>query len=119
MVKGHDKNVNVLTQSVGCSHCGSVTAVDSYACLKPGLGKIPVSLCSLTSRSMYLKLKTVIAKVATANTVPTMLAQKYAEIKDGDAGMGSAMIDKDLNGDESSIQQPKLTPKHLEKNRFE
>ena len=50
-----------------------------YACLKAGLNRISVSLRNLTGRTVTLKPKTVVAKLAASNVIPLKLAPKPEE----------------------------------------
>ena len=75
-VKGHDKCVNTITENPEKAYSKSVVTVLSYTCLKPGSAKVAISLQNLSSKVVTLMLKTVVAKIAAANVVPSMLAPK-------------------------------------------
>ena len=51
----------------------------SYVCLKPGSSRLSVSLRNLTGRTVTIKPKTVVAKLAVANVVPPKLAPKVGK----------------------------------------
>ena len=54
----------------------TVVAVPSYAYLKPGSSRVNMSLRNLTSKSIVVKVKSIVAQLAAANAVPSMLASK-------------------------------------------
>ena len=78
-VKGHDKRINLVAKpkNDGCNP--SVVAVPSYANLKPGSSNVNMSLRNLTSRSITVKTKSVVAQVAAANVVLPMLVPKIPQ----------------------------------------
>ena len=53
-----------------------MVAVPSYACLKPGSSKINISLRNLISKSIMIKVKSIVAQFAAPNAGPSMLASK-------------------------------------------
>ena len=75
-VKGHDKRFDLVVEpkNNGCNT--SIVAVPSYANLKPGSSKVNMSLRNLTSKSITVKAKSIVAQVATDNVVPPMLTPK-------------------------------------------
>ena len=73
-VKGHDKRVNIIVELKNNQYNPSVVAVPSYACLQAGSSKINMSVRNLTSKSIMVKVKSIVAQLATANAVPTILA---------------------------------------------
>ena len=75
-VKGHDQQINVVTENPDIACNRSVVTVASYTHLKPGSSKLSVGLKNLSSQMVTIKAKTVIAKVAAANVVPQMLAPR-------------------------------------------
>ena len=84
-VKNHRKRVNVITEPPEHSYAHDVVTNPSYVCLKPGSSRVSVSLRNLTGRTVTIKPKTVVAKLAAANVVPPKLApkaEKETEITD-------------------------------------
>ena len=75
-VKNHRKRVNVITEPPEHSYAHNVVTNPSYVCLKPGSSRVSVSLRNLTGRTVTIKPKTVVAKLAAANVVPPKLAPK-------------------------------------------
>ena len=75
-VKGHDKRINLVVESKNNGCNPSVVAVPSYANLKPGSSKVNMSLRNLTSRSITVKAKSIVAQVAAANVNTPMLTPK-------------------------------------------
>ena len=53
-----------------------VVAVPSYCYLRPGSSKINTSLRNLNSRNITVKAKSIVAQLAAANVVPSMLTPK-------------------------------------------
>ena len=78
-VKGHDKRVNIIVEPKSNGYNPSVVAVVSYAYLNPGSSKINMNLRNLASRSLTVKMKSIVAQVAAANVVPSMLASKNCQ----------------------------------------
>ena len=78
MVKGNDKRLNTITESLDCKYSTSVVTVSCYSCLKLGSSKVAESL-NLPSKVITLKPKTEVAKLAADNIVPHMLALKVSE----------------------------------------
>ena len=78
-VKDHDKRVNIIVEPKNNGYDPSVVAVPSYAYLKSGSSKINMSLRNLTSRSIMVKVKSIVAQVAAANVVPSMLTPKIPQ----------------------------------------
>ena len=74
-VKDHDKMVNLIVEPIDNGFSSSVVPIPSYTILKPGSSKVDMNIRNLTSRKIKVKAKSIIAKVATANVVPLMLAQ--------------------------------------------
>ena len=54
----------------------SAVIVSSYANLRPDSSKVNMSLRNLTSRSITVKAKLIVAQVAAVNVVPPMLTPK-------------------------------------------
>ena len=100
-VKGHDMRVNIIVEPKNNGYSPSVVAVPS---LKPGFSKINMSLRNLTSKSIMIKVKSIVAQLAAANAVPSMLAsmnpQESEENKE-DKKTGS--LDKGPKGHQSSV----------------
>ena len=78
-VKNHDKRVNVIVEQKSEGYNPSVVAVASYTYLKPGSSKINMRLRYLTSRSIMVKAKSIVAQLAAANVVPSMLTPKIPQ----------------------------------------
>ena len=78
-VKGHRKRVNVITEPPDKNFIPAIVTNPGYAFLKPGSNRISVSVRNLTDRTVTLKPKTVVAKLAAANVVPPKLAPKSEE----------------------------------------
>ena len=75
-VKGYNKRVNLIVEPKS-NVCNSVgVAVPSYANLRPGSSKVNMSLRNLTSRTLTVKVKLIVAQVTTANVVPPILTPK-------------------------------------------
>ena len=72
-MKGHDKRFNIIVEPKNNGYNPSV-AVPSYAYLKPGSSKVNMCLRNLTSKSIMVKAKSIVAQLAAANAVPSMLA---------------------------------------------
>ena len=75
-VKGLDKRVNIIVEPKNNGYSPLVVAIPSYACFKPGSSKINMSLQNLTSRSIMIKEKSIVAQLAAAHVVPFMLPSK-------------------------------------------
>ena len=75
-VKGHDKRINLIVEPKNNIGNPLVVAVPSYANLRPGSIKVYMSLRNLTSRNIKVKAKSIVAQVAAANVVPSMLTPK-------------------------------------------
>ena len=75
-VKGHDKRVNITVEPKNNGYNFLVVAVPSYTCLKPGSSKTDMSLRNLTSKSIMIRAKSIVAQLVAANAVPSMLASK-------------------------------------------
>ena len=69
-VKRHDKRVNLIVEPKNNRCNPSVVVVPSYTNLRPGSSKVNMSLRNLTSRSITVKAKYIVAQVAAANVVP-------------------------------------------------
>ena len=75
-MKDHDKRVNIIVEPSNNGYNSSVVTVPSYPYLKPGSSKINMSLRNLTSRSITVKAKSIVAQLAVANAVPSILTPK-------------------------------------------
>ena len=75
-VNSHDKRVNIIVEPRNNGYNSSVVVVPSYACLKLGSSKVSMSLRNLTNKSIMIKAKLIVAQLAAANAVPTMLASR-------------------------------------------
>ena len=75
-MEDHDKRVNIIVEPKNNGYNPSLVDVPSYACLKPGSSKINMSLMKLTSKSIMIKAKSIVAQLVAAIAVPTMLASK-------------------------------------------
>ena len=75
-VKSHDKRDNIIVETKNNGYNPLVVAVPSYACLKPGSSKINMSLRNLTSKSLMIKVKLLVAQLPTTSAVPSMLRSK-------------------------------------------
>ena len=107
-VKGHDKRVNIIVEPRNNGYNPSVVAVPSYACLKPGSSKIKMSLRNLTSKSIMTKVKSIVAQLATANAVPSMLASKNPQESEENE-------DKNPGSPDKGQIKAQLTKEQLEK----
>ena len=74
--KNHRKRVNVITEPLEHSYAHDVVTHPNCACLKPGSSRVSVSLRNLTGKTVTIKPKTVVAKLAAANVVLPKLASK-------------------------------------------
>ena len=66
----------MITENPEKAYSNPVVTVLSYACLKPGPANVAISLQNLSSKVATLKAKMIVAKIAAANVVPSMLAPK-------------------------------------------
>ena len=82
-VKGHENRVNTIVEPKNNGYNPLVAALPSYACLKPGSSKINMRLRNLTSKSIKIKMKSIVAQLAASNAVPTMLASKNPQESEG------------------------------------
>ena len=110
-VKVNDKRVNIIVEPKNNGYKPLMVAVPSYACLKPGSSKINMSLRNLTSKSIMIKVKSIVFQLAAANVVPCMLASKnpHESEENEDKRTGSP----DVNSKEQI--KAKLTKEQLEK----
>ena len=92
-VKGHDKRVNIIVEPKNNMYNPSVVAVPSYACLKPGSSKVNMSLRNITRKGITVKVKSIVAQLAGANAVPTMLASKNPHKSEGNRDERSGFPD--------------------------
>ena len=74
-VKGYNKKINLIVEPMKNRPNTSTVAVPSYTILKPGSIKVNMNIRNLTSRKITVKAKSIVARVAAANIVPSMLAQ--------------------------------------------
>ena len=82
-LKDQDKRVNIIVEPKNEGYNPSVVAVPSYAYLKPGSSKVNMRLRNLTSMNIMVKVKSIVAKLAAANAVPSILATKnHQELKE-------------------------------------
>ena len=56
-----------------------MVAVPSYTILKPGSSKVDMNIRNPTSRKITVKAKSIVARVAAANEVPSMVAQEHSQ----------------------------------------
>ena len=68
------KRVNVATEAIANLQDGRVELLSSYESIKPGSQRVAVALYNNTREKITLKKGTSVAKVATVNAVPPMLA---------------------------------------------
>ena len=68
------KRVNVATEAIGNLQDGRVELLSSYESVKPGNQRVAVALYNNTCEKITLKKGTIVAKVATTNVIPPMLA---------------------------------------------
>ena len=68
------KWVNVATEAIDNLQDGRVELLFSYESIKPGSQRVAVALYNNTHEKITLKKGTIVAKVATANVIPPMLA---------------------------------------------
>ena len=78
-MKDHDKRVNNIVEPKNNGYNPSVVAVPSYAYIKPDSRKVNMSLRNLTSRSIMVKEKSIVAQLAAANVIPSMLLSKHPQ----------------------------------------
>ena len=109
-MKGH-KRVNTIVELKNNGYNPLVVALPSYACLKPGSSKINMSLRNLTSGSITVKVKPIIAQLVAANAVPTMLAFKNPQELEGNRDERSGFPDM---GSKEQIK-PLLSKEQLDK----
>ena len=77
-VKNHRKRINVILEIL-MKNGNEVVPVNSYSVLHPGSTRVQIAIRNMMSKELKLKLKTLIAKMSAANTVPNMLALKLAK----------------------------------------
>ena len=75
-VKDHDKRVNIILEPNNNGYNPSVVTAPSYAYLKPRSSKVNMSLRNLSSRSITVKVKSIVTQLAVVNLVPSMLTPK-------------------------------------------
>ena len=68
------KQVNIATEAINNLQDGRVELLSSYESIKPGSQRVAVALYNNTREKITLKKGTIVAKVATANVIPPMLA---------------------------------------------
>ena len=88
-----------------------MVAVPSYTILKPGSSKVNMNIRNPTSRKITVKAKLIVARVAAANVVPSMLAQ-------GNSQKTEEWLDKRIeppNLNSKTETKTKLTKNQLEK----
>ena len=68
------KRVNIATEAINNLQDGSVELLSSYESIKAGSQRVAVALYNNTREKITLEKGTIVAKVATANVVPPMLA---------------------------------------------
>ena len=110
-VKDHDKRDNILVEPRNNGFNPSVVTVPSYTCLKPGSSKINMGLRNLTSKSIMIKAKSVVVKLAAANAVPSMLASKNPQESEENEDKNTGSPDM---GSKGQIKA-QLTTEQLEK----
>ena len=75
------KRVNVATEAIDNLKDGRVELLSSYESIKPGSQRVAVALYNNTCEKITLKKGTIVAKVATANVIPPMLAPASGTFK--------------------------------------
>ena len=92
------KRVNVATEAIDNLQDGRVELLSSYESIKPGSQRVAVALYNNTREKITLKKGTIVAKVATANVIPPMLAPasgKFQNVPDfGDELDGNGCEDR-------------------------
>ena len=78
-VKGHEKRVTLKVEPQSNVYNPSVVAIPSYANLRSGSSKVSMSLRNLTCRNVSVKVKLIVAQVATDNVIPPMLTPKNSQ----------------------------------------
>ena len=68
------KRVNIATEAIDNLQDGMDELLSSYESIKPGSQRVAVELYNNTCEKITLKKGTIVAKVATTNVVPPMLA---------------------------------------------
>ena len=81
-VKGHNKKVNLIVEPIKNKPNSSVVAVPSYTILNPGSSKVNLNIGNPTSRKITVKAKSIVARVAAANVVPSLFAQEHSQKTD-------------------------------------
>ena len=69
-----NKRVNIATEAIDRLQDGKVELLSSYESIKPGSQRVAVALYNNTREKITLKKGTIVAKVASANVIPPMLA---------------------------------------------
>ena len=84
------KRINVATEAIDNFQDGRVELLSSYESIKPGSPRVAVALYNNTREKITLKKGTIVAKVATANVIPPMLAPAsgtFQNVPDFGAGL--------------------------------
>ena len=95
---------------------GWVELLSSYESIKPGSQRVAVALYNNTREKITLKKGTIVAKVATANVIPPMLApasgtfQNIPNVGDGLEGNGCEDGYIPSNGGYVPVRPPKPEP---------
>ena len=76
------KRVNVATEAINNLQDGRVELLSSYESIKPGSQRVAVALYNNTREKIILKKGAIVAKVATTNVIPSMLAPASGMFQD-------------------------------------
>ena len=111
-VKGHNKKVYLIVEPMKNKPNSSVVPVLGYPVLKPGSSKVNMNIRNPTSRKIAVKTMLIVVRVAAANVVPSMLAQRNSKKIEN-------MLDKRIESPNLNYKREtkiKLTKNQLEKN---
>ena len=100
------KRVNVMVESKAQPKSDTkYISVNSYTLLKPGPTKVSVGLRNLSTWSITILAKSVVAKLSAANKVPDLLASKF---KEGEGESKEESMDSDKTSSDDTIQSKSL-----------